>query len=191
MKVETFEQTEIVGSALETENAPEAFELIESMGLSGQRKLMNKKESGEMVRCPYRKMNVKELRVYETLFPEKCEIEAYSGGMIPLRVLQVAAHAKSLGVYEKVQVWGERSKPTDPVLVGIMKTSEWAHDTHILARWGEALESFEVLFEKAKQVIISEYTQKATKSKLECERILACTEAYALEHLNGGWVNIP
>lgn len=191
MNVETFEQTEVVGGKIEEENSPEAIGLIETLGLKGQAALTTKTIDEVDVRCPYRAMTKKEIRVYSTLYPDKVQIEDYRESMIPLRVLQVAAHAKNLQIYKKVEVWCETGKPVDPVLVGIIKTGDYSEDTHILARWGDALESFEVLYEKAKKEIVQDYQMKMLETKRKADEILASLEHTAIKFLNGEWPHLP
>lgn len=194
MQVETFEQNEVVGGKIEDENSPEALMLIESLGLSGQKAMTTKTiETGDTVRCPYRKMTIKEARVYEHLYPHKISIEDYRESMIPLRVLQVAAHAKELNFYKKVVVWCEHGRPTDPVLVGVVQNGQnsWQEDVHILARWGDALESFEVLYEKAKKSLIEEYRLKIIEVKQRASQIETSLEFHATKHLSGEFVHLP
>lgn len=191
MQIETFEQTEVVGGKLEDENSAEALALIETLGLHGQIAMTTKTKENVSVRCPYRVMTKKESRVYEHLYPNKVSIENYRDSMIPLRVLQVAAHAKSLNIYKSITVWCEDGRPTDPVLVGDIKTGEWQTETHILARWGDALESFDVLYQKAKALLIEDYRMKMIEVKRKCDDILASTESKAVDHLNGEWVHLP
>lgn len=190
MQVETFEQNEVVGGKIEDENSPEAFELIESLGLTGQRQMMGKKEEGVSVRCPYRAMTIRERRVYEAVFPKHVKLKEYQDSMIPLRILQVAAHANELDVYERLEVWCENSQPKDPILVGIVKKGESSEVMHILARWGDALESFSVTVDRAKAMLTEKYRTEATKKKLEMEQILSTIDGFVEEHLNGGWVYI-
>lgn len=193
MQVETFEQTEVVGGKMEDENSPEAFKIILDLGLQGQSKMVSNKENGDVVRCPYRAMTKQESRVYECLFPNKVKVEDYRESMIPLRVLQVIAHAKSLEIYREIRVWCEEGKPVDPVLVGVFHVGPYEHNTvdHILARWGDALESFDVLYEKAKKKTAGEYRLKMEEVRSRAEIIHAAAEAYATKHLSGEWVSIP
>lgn len=192
MKIETFEQTEVIGGQIEDESSPEALNLIKELGLQGQEALTTKIiKTDTIVRCPYRAMTKKELRVYETLFPDKVSINVYRESMIPLRVLQVASHAISLGIYQEIQVWCETGKPIDPILVGFIKTGEYSGDHHILARWGEALESFEVLYEKAKHQVMEDYRLKMQETDRRVKEVLNSLEGKAVEFLNGGWVIIP
>jgi len=194
MKIETFEQTEISGVNPKEENCEEAIQLIEKLGLIGQHEMVTKVD-GQDMRCPYREMNIKELKVYECLFPVKTEIKNYKQGMIPLRVLQVAAHADSLGYFNGLYVWSERSRPRDPLLVGLKKQqNSWGGTDHvffILARWGEALESFEVLYERAKNELIEDFKSKAISGKAKCNAALNSLESLALSHLSGEFVSIP
>jgi hypothetical protein len=192
--VETFEQTEEAASGVKEEDRnEEALALIEKLGLEGQQQMIKKKETGVVLRCPYRQMNVTELRVYEALYPQKTTIARYNQGMIPLRVLQVAAHAKSLECFKEIQIWGEKSVPKDPILVGLMQNPErsWSEDVFILARWGNALEAFEVLRERARKTLAAQYKAQCEKTQSECAKILSCLEAIAEEHLSGGAVYIP
>lgn len=189
MQVETFEQTEVAGGKLEDENSPEALALIESLGLKGQQKMMKKNEEGDTIRSPYRLMTVREKRVYQTLFPKTVDVEDYRDSMVPLRVLQVIAHAQKLGIFGRIDVWCENDKPRDPVLVGVMKEGHEEHH-HILARWGDALESFEVLVKRAKDKLLEEFGTNALKKKMEAEQALATLPGLVEEHLNGGWVNL-
>ncbi len=189
MQVETFEQTEVVGGVLESERSEEALALIEKLGLEGQSKLVS---GGDVkTRCPYREMNTKEIEVYSTLFPQRVEIDKYESSMIPLRVLQVAAHAKSLEIYSKILVWSETTKPTDPLLVGMVGQDSWNAKYHILARWGEALESFDVLYEKAKRVTMEAFRAQCEDKIAQAQIILASLESQAIKKLNGNFVNLP
>ena len=182
MLVETFEQTEMLENA-EVEQTEEALRLITELGLEGQGNLLspNKKE-----RVPYREMTVKESRVYRELFPTETELSKYDASFIPLRVLQVAAHATQLGYYQSICVWLENTRPTDPILVGKISYDKY----HVLARWGEALAPFEELYERAKKLVVQRYKVEAEKRIAMCRLIASAPESSAIEHLDGGWVNI-
>ena len=183
MEIETFEQTETSGIETEAGADPAALELIERLGLDGQKERVTVRQTtGTQTRCPYRSMTRRELHVYKTLFPEVEKVEKYKASMIPVRVLQVAAHAKELGVYTAIQVWGEATRPKDPILVGIIGNPSWEweiKDRHLLARWGEALEAFPVLEARAKDAI-------AKKIRAKGEEVLARVDALADEYLDSG-----
>lgn len=145
MKVETFEQA--------VEHHPEACEaadeLIRSLGLVGQRELTSPNDG--MARCPYRQWTAIEHEVYSLLCPSVDKVEDYRADTIPLRVLQVLAHAKTLGVYESFEVWHAASPAVkDPVLVGVPLDQPWRRDRrHLLARWGAELDEFPVMMRQA------------------------------------------
>lgn len=193
VQIETFEQNEVVGGNIEDENSPEAMSLIVDLGLKGQIKMASKTDSDVAVRCPYRAMTKKEGRVYECLYPMKVDVEDYRESMIPLRILQVIAHAKSLNIYKKLQVWCEEGRPTDPILVGVFHVGPYEHTTvdHILARWGDALDSFDILYEKAKKSTVDNYRLKMQEVKLKATEIESSLEHHATKHLNGDWVHLP
>jgi hypothetical protein len=155
MQVETYEALEVDCEG-NVESDSEAVALIEKLGLAGQQKLIRRTESGGgtiVSRNPYRKLTAEESFVYRELCPEQCKVAEYDAGPIPLRVLQVAAHAADH--FKELQVWAATSVAIkDPVLVGV-KTERVAGRswddtvTFILARWGDVLEPFDKLLEKA------------------------------------------
>ena len=150
MKVETFEQNEVMDDGtVEKNDDPQALEIIERLGLRGQKMLMS---GDDTTRAPYRQMTPLEKAVYSSLFTRHSELCDYDGGMIPVRVLQVASHARELGIFNRIEIWSEEGIPKDPVLVGLQGT-QYEKVTFILARWGNALESLDVLTEKARVAI--------------------------------------
>jgi len=154
MQVETFEATELV-EGLEAEDVEQCERLAEKLGLKGQERFSGEPE-GLHQRVPYREMTKEERFVYSTLLPSRASVEEYASGPIPLRVLQVLEHAKSLSVYTRFEVWHDMSSP-DPVLVGWINWSA----SHILARWGSSLEPFQELRKKA----VARFTAR-TRAKL-------------------------
>jgi len=149
MQVETFECQETAAEPIEA--SEEAIGLIEELGLDGQKSLVCKQESGHEVRCPYREMTAEERFVYGVLCPKEYRLAVYKATPIPLRVLQVASHAKSLGIFDDLMVWDKEDvEVKDPVLVANIGES-WssARKVFILARWGEELEAFATLLRQA------------------------------------------
>lgn len=149
MQVETFECSETAAEPIEA--SQEAAGIIESLELAGQKALLCPQESTTS-RCPYREMRKDERFVYGVLCHYKTDLRNYSESPIPLRVLQVAAHAHSLGMFRDLWVWHAASHlEKDPVLVGVVQqgTYTWEVATYILARWGEELESWPTLMKRA------------------------------------------
>lgn len=184
VQVETFEQTETDETGAQ-ESDPEALALIEKLGLRGQQTLV----SPAKTRCPYRQMNAIEMRVYVTLFPDRQDVQDYGKGPIPLRVLQIAAHAKEH--FGRVEVWSETTQAKDPVLVGVKtragRMNGWeSNDMFILARWGEALQPFAALVEAAKARLAERFAGAAKKAKVLAEQVLADPRVFAADVVENG-----
>lgn len=170
MQVETFECTETASEPIEA--TEEAIELMKSLGMEGQLGLTKKDDNGNDTRCPYREMTADELFVYGVLCPAKYEVSDYDLSPIPLRVLQIASHAKSLDMFDKLVIWDRESAAVvDPVLVGNIRTKGQFgtsdDKTYILARWGATLDSFVTLLDQAtkakRESLKAEYQSIAAK----------------------------
>lgn len=166
MQVETFECTETMSEPAEASS--EALELIEALGLEGQKKLCIKTPHQLDSRCPYREITADEFFVYATLCPERTPLNRYSASPVPLRVLQLAAHANQIDFIKRLEVWDRVSvQIKDPVLVGWTNQHDWYRSVgsdnrcYILARWGEELETFPVLVKRAMQVARENLIQSA------------------------------
>mgnify|MGYP000212244159 FL=1 len=170
MLVETYECTETAAEPIEA--TEEAVAIMESLGLEGQLESSKPDANGNATRCPYRVMTADEQFAYGVLCPTVSPIEKYKASPIPLRVLQLAAHAKSLDMFEGLVVWdrAEAAIP-DPVLVGVAPDGEytWMKKNYILARWGEQLDAFvtilatalEVKRKEANDIAVSAYKKLA------------------------------
>jgi len=179
MLVETFEQLEL-GTASDGTVTPEdnveALALCEELGLEGQKKLnVRTTDEGPITaRFPYREMTATEAAVYGILCPTHSKVADYSAGPIPLRVLQVVAHAK--GMFNEIHVWAAASPVVkDPVLVGIKvdPTASWRTTRYILARWGDVLESFDALLVKAAKIQREKFRTLAQRIQTEVGTCLA------------------
>jgi hypothetical protein len=195
MQIETYEIEESKDELALMACDSEALELIEKLGLEGQKSLSDKET---VTRFPYRKMTKEESNVYGLLFPQRSLLEKYKDGIIPLRVLQVAAHCKELDFLENITVWyPENADITDPVLVGTRKDPEKSYITevYILARWGSALESLEALAVKAKKMWIerakSELINISSKVKADIEAIDSIQNSDAMPNLSGTFSYYP
>lgn len=176
MLVETFEQT------IERERHPEVCEeaarLIAELGLSGQESIGT--DSGE--RLPYRQWTDRERRVYSILCPARDDVAAYAADAIPLGVLQVLAHAKSLGVYQGFRIL-HASGPAvkDPVLIGIPHGTNMTWDEgkwHLLARWGAELDEFPAMERQAAAVWKSRLETGLAKIAREVSGCRAALDAH-------------
>lgn len=200
MVVEEFGIEEV--RAATVEQCEEAAALVEQLGLIGQAKIYRKaNESGEREVAPsilpYRKMTAQEKSVYEILLPTKSKLENYADGAIPLRVLQIAAHANSLipsleGGPWALYVWHPKNADyKDPLLV--MRKGEEYREQHfyILARWGEELEEFGVMANKAREMYKAKCIAKMEEARQQLEVWIKSADAKVLEHMNEGTAGEP
>lgn len=165
MQVETYEIEEITNELGVMAADSEAIELIEKLGLKGQQELCTKETD---TRFPYAILTSLQALVYETVFPQHTKIENYKSGIIPLRVLQVAAHAKEFDFIKRIQVWHPTdARDRDPVLVAYDSDYGEGGRRYLLARWGDALPAFETLAEKAKKLWVA--NQKAILSTIQSQ----------------------
>lgn len=145
MKVETYEvENSNQSEASVMAQDSEAATLIEQLGLKGQKTLLNPET---VTRNPYRVMTKDEQLIYGALLTQHTPLESYGEDCIPLRVLQVAAHAKECSLFKDLEVWHGDSAifRDDPVLVGRIETGPYSYRLHILARWGKELLPLEQL----------------------------------------------
>lgn len=138
------------GTVYNDAESQEAMQLIESLGLEGQKSLQQRRhEAPGETRNPYRVITMEERRVYKIHLPETSGLANYDGGPIPLRVLQIAAHATEMGM--ECEVWHTTPGHPDPLLVGLLNERPGRANTFILARWGSILVPFAELREQAIQ----------------------------------------
>lgn len=181
-QVETYEAISLDehgGVIVDEETSIEALALIETLGLTGQQGLVKTKAVEGTVettetRNPYRLVTVEEARVFMALFPQVVKVKDYRGGAIPLRVLQVIAHAKPL--FKELYVMSPKdARDPDPILIGMNPNPQWSwtKDCYILARWGDVLVPFEELKEKARKRI----ENTARMALMEAKQTVAMFEA--------------
>lgn len=188
MLVETFECQETASEPIEA--SEEAIRLINEMGLEGQQSLIHGDESSQRdTRMPYREITDLERFVYKTLCPVSYEIAAYKRTPIPLRVLQIAAHAKDTGCFDKLVVWDAAAEADkDPVLVGIKKgegEQAWRTTTFILARWGDVLDEWPILCKRALERHREKVRAKLLEIKHKVDARLAGVDHESLDYYAG------
>ena len=174
MQVETFEQTEVDCDGTVEKDA-EVLALISSLALEGQGKLLS--VDGKK-RVPYREMSKREVFVYSQVFPSKEPAHQYQAGPIPLRALQVLAHAHDLVIFKKLEVW-HNANLKDPVLVAFKEP--YGSIPFILARWGEALVPFAELEKLACNMARAKFGAKlkgiAQQVKADLEKLVEFDDA--------------
>ena len=167
MKIETYEVELIDQSEIQALAADgEMSQLIEDLGLTGQSKLLGV----DLQPFPYRIMTKEEQVVFSIIFSQRTKLTEFSSELIPLRVLQVAAHVKSTNFIDKeMWVWHPEDSRHDPLLVGhaSIPGSQWGERYFLLARWGAALLPFSALRDKAKVIWSAERKTKLAKAEME------------------------
>ena len=138
IQIEEFALSEVVDQ--EVEECVEALELIEKLELEGQNKLKGKDEKI----MPYPEMTREQKFILDVLTPSHVVLKKYSRTAIPLRVLQIAAHATAIAFFNELQVWDTEGVDKDPVLVG-----KKSYNYFLLARWGEHLENWTMMLQRA------------------------------------------
>lgn len=159
MIVEVYEQQQTEEEA-EAENE-ERRELIQALGLKVK----------EIPAIPFPEMSESDARIWSEILPFQANVVDYTG-YIPTKVLRTFKAFRD--EFDKIQIWSDRAG--DPILVGIKSSNKF-----LMARWGEALESFELLKEKA-------VAMWKAKRKADCERFIASIDRDALQHFSGHWV---
>lgn len=184
MKVETYEIEDAMTEASAMAHDSEALELIEKLGLEGQKKSAN---TDTATRVPYRAMEEREMQIYKALCDESCALEKYSADAIPLRVLQAAAYAKECGMFHALQVWyPSEAKIDDPILVGVIRKPLYPDDPryasltsdkfHMIARWGKELLPLEQLEAIAMNLMRKRRVSQLKKVLVEAQTALTTAQ---------------
>ena len=167
MEVEIYAVDTAAGTVA-PDDVNEARELIEKLGLEGQSQFL----AGEANEAfSYPALSREEVAVYRTLFPTRTKLQNFDEEMIPLRVLQEADRVGRLRPNYKLEVWHSRTY-TDPLLVA--GTGGWGDPWYLIARWGEALETWETLRRRAVETL-------AAKLRAEAKRMAAILPALDYE----------
>lgn len=181
MEVELFDVLEAEDTAPEA--CERAKELCESLGLKGQARFHG--GAVDAPRMPYRVLTEEESFVYGELCPKRTEAESYMSGPIPLRVLEAFERAKRCEAFTKFEVWHPKDMTLkDPVLVGYAPTDpehSWTSMPHIIARWGEVLDSMPTMLAEAANRYRARMLGEARTTVIEIngfiERLGAATDA--------------
>lgn len=177
MQVETFVDDEI--RTEHPEVSSEAADMILALGLEGQFGLVTKPVSQAETRNPYRKITKEERFVYKCLCPTSYAVETYNRSSIPLRVLQVIAHARDF--LPVMEVWDkEDGSVDDPVLVGREKKYG---DIYLLARWGNELDTFSDLREKAIKSVREQFISGARRAMIAAQAALSASDSMGIHDL--------
>lgn len=186
MNIETYEIEEVKGEMGNLAADSEACELIKKLGLEGQQTLVDPSSD---TRFPYPKMTSQQALVFSTCFPEVSDIKNFRQHIIPLRVLQVAAFCKDHPSVHHLEVWSAGSVKEDPILVA--RTAQYGGDTFLLARWGEALASFDALKKKSATMLRAKRFKELKKAEQDVKGALECVDSYVENAVETGDYRAP
>lgn len=171
MVVETFEIDELTDSP-EADNE-EQLSLISKLGLKGQENLLNPNKDSII---PYPQCTSEQRVIIATLCPIAVSYEKYQRSKIPLRVLQVISQVREANYFAEILIYDKQSELIkDPFLVGFRIEGAYNYFPHLLARWGDELDSWQVLKKKATEIIVER--KKLYKKKILSELDLGMSNA--------------
>ena len=148
----------------------------------------------------FKKLTKEEGAVYSVLCPSKRErIEAkdiLANPDIPERVKEIVEMTKDR--FRKYDIWDAESYTVkDPILIGRQAQTndnskyEWMDEQFLLARWGEELEAFPVLYEKAKTMIKKQSKVALLRAKAEIDSRLMDMDAFIEDAFSRGEHALP
>ncbi len=186
MNIETFETEELPPEpAIEAE----ALELIEKLDLKGQKSLVQPEKDGDDD-IRYKELTKGECAMFESMFDKKENVRDYRHMVMPIRVLQVAAHGKEL--FTEVQVWYSDESPEFPFLVGLIGPSYSTKKKYLLARWSpKKLQPMEKLREVARATIRGDIEKKLKACIAKCNEHMANIEDLVDKTMAGDSIYLP
>ena len=111
-KVQTFVQEETAELIYDNDKLSEWKEKVTDLNLKGQKKLT---KSASPIPFLYMKKSIE--NIFDTLCPEKRNIDEYDKTPIPLEVLKLIQMSKNEGYFNRIQIWYDDKSP-DPICVG-------------------------------------------------------------------------
>ena len=152
MLTEIFDEREL-DTTLTKELDDEAIALIEELGLNRQI------ESG--TRICYPKPTADRALIMQYLFPTATRLEDYDVGLIPVRVLkEIRSYKTDHPTHRLVIRHSPPAQVKDPILLACIGDNSWSDlsldmfdNKRMIARWGDALESWDTLLERAERAV--------------------------------------
>jgi hypothetical protein len=172
--VETYIIEETQELIYDNEKLDQWNQLIESLGLQGQKTVVKTDKSP----IPFLWMNETLVNVFEELCPRKVMIGVYNKTPIPVEILSLVSLCQKEEYFGKIEVWYNDKSP-DPAVIGYRYTkgnSEWElnyyAEKYLIGRWADVKASIAELTEKAKQLFIRRRTNELTLQIKQHEREL-------------------
>lgn len=193
-QVEIYDERELDPNTLKPEADAEAVALIEELGLDAQ-----KHEDGQRIAYPV--PTADQVFIIQVLFPQMTHLKSYDAGSIPLRVLkEIRSYKAENPNHRLIVLHSTPAQVKDPFLMAYCGSYEWEATQkgiipklRMIARWGDALEPWPELMNKAKTIMAGRATdtldlliRKATAMR-ESVKSTGCWPSSSLPKLD----NIP
>lgn len=158
LAIEIYDERELCPETLKPEPDAEAMALIQELGLAAQR-------STDGARIAYPNPTADQMLVLMSLFSAATKLEEYDAGCIPLRMLKEIRSYKAENPTHTLYI--RHSPPAqvrDPVLLAYTGIHAWMWDkdegknTRLIARWGDALEPWGDLLNRAQTLLAKRAT---------------------------------
>jgi hypothetical protein len=158
MDIEIFDEREL-DSDLKVESDEEALALMKELGF---------KDQDTSVRVCYPRPTAEQGFILRVLFPTMTKLTDYTAGAIPVRVLKEARSYMQEFPEHRLFVLSEPpATVVDPVLIACDSEHTWMNDDparwRLIARWGNALESWDKLLVKASDFHRADIVDKLKK----------------------------
>jgi len=135
-------------------------------------------------RFAYPRLSATQAAVFGALFPDKVEASKYAQGIIPVRVLQVMAFCKGFPQTSYLEIWHAHAVKEDPILIG--RDTMYSGTNYLLARWGDALPTFDELQAKALPLVKASMELEIKKVHNKLSSYLAMVDNLAVAYLQTG-----
>jgi hypothetical protein len=166
MEVETYElqETEVPVSEEEKE---EYTKLTEDLGLEGMGELLDREGV-----IPFQRLDSAQKNIWNAFAPSEHRLKDYRESIIPLRVLALCKLGIDEEYFDEVRIWSESEVDPDPIAVGLVfrDGNQYSIEAYyLIARWGEALRSWEEVVRIAREKLTrkAEVELKARLSRLK------------------------
>lgn len=181
-------QTEAAEFDTDDAEAKECQELAEKLGLSGQKNIF--KSDGVI---PFPKLSKAEKNIWNAFCPSVCDVSDYEDTVIPARVMKIIEYCTDKQYFGTIEIWSESETNPDPIVVGIIGGSSKYNGNvscYLIARWGEALASWQEVVKIAREKWIRSSTNELTSAIAHKQEKLNSLEHQADIYFAGGTVFI-
>lgn len=185
METQIFLEPELVNIAFDDNNRDLWEKTIRELELEGQLGMIENAKGARAI--PFMAANDFQYHILKELFNRECSPEQFNHCIIPLNVLDAIALCKRDQYFEKIEIRWCDGEP-DPVVIGSIYENEedkrekrtWRMKHYLIARWGEVLETWEQMRERALKKYKTRRTNEINDSIRGYKRELEDLDSYTL-----------